>query len=189
MPQDRRRFAAIAAGALVVLVAVAALFAGGDGDGGDARDAAPLPAPELARSFTDPRLGLSVRRPADWTARKRRGVVRLASPRRGVIVAISAPARRRYARRLLNEAVDAVRDSLRGAREVGEMRTATLAGLPARTRVVRGRNARGEPVRVLVSTLRGRRRAYLVEVFAAESASAARLAEAQAVLGSLRLGR
>jgi hypothetical protein len=187
-PRGRRRIAAIAAGGLALLVAAVALVAGGDGDEPPA-PAPRLPAPELSRSFTDPALGVAVRRPAGWSAARRRGAIRLASARRDVLVAISAPGPARDARRLLEEAVGALVASLEDARVVGEPQRASLAGLRGTTRVVAGRNASGTQVRVLASALRGRRRAYVVEVFAAESAPAGRLAEAQAILGSLRLGR
>ena len=73
--------------------------------------------------------------------------------------------------------------------EVGEGDGRTIAGLPTATAVVSATNARGTVLRVLVAAVKGRKEAYLVQVFAAEGAGERRLAEAQTVIGALELTR
>lgn len=157
--------------------------------GGDEETAiAPQP-PELVRSFTDPEIGVDVRRPAGWIARRRKGAVEVLRRDKSVIVAVSSPAPASEVDGVLESALAALRTQYRDARveERGDERR--VAGRPAESAVVSARNAEGTRLRVLVSAVEGREEAYLVEVFAAEGAGSRRLAEAQAVLASLRLGK
>jgi hypothetical protein len=89
---------------------------------------------------------------------------------------------------VFDSAVAALRDQY-GDVEVGEAGETRLAGRPARSAVVSATSSRGTALRVVVAAVRGRRRAYLVQVFAARNASEGRLAEAQTAINSLRLGK
>jgi hypothetical protein len=172
----------------VAAIAAVALSDGASEPGPAGAPGAAAVAPQLARSFTDPSLAVLVRHPAGWSAGRRSGAVRVAARDRTVVISVSAPAPAREARSVLRTALQAIEA------EYGDVRVSpggdrTIAGLRTRSAVVSATNARGTPVRVLVAAASGRRRAYLVQVFAARDAPAGRLAEAQAVLGSLTMGR
>ena len=62
-----------------------------------------------------------------------------------------------------------------------------VAGLPTVSRVVTATNKKGVKLNILVSSPRGRNRAWLVEVFSGPAGKAKRLPEAQVSLGTLRL--
>lgn len=189
----RRRSAAVAAAALLVVVVVAIAVnavAGGD-DEQDPAPAAPLPAPPAPRTegvFNDPRVGVIAARPEGWDAERRRNAVRLVSPDESVVVAVSSPARARDYEDVLESAVAALESQYQDV-SVTEGDGRTIAGLPTVSAVVSATNARGTDLRVLVAAVKGRREAYLVQVFSAADAQERRLAEAQTVIGSLQLSR
>lgn len=173
------------------MLVAALLLGGGDSDGGGATATSPPPRPRppaAAGTFNDSRVGVAVTRPEGWTARRRRGAVRLRSRDRTVLVSISSPARASQLEGVLDSAVGALRGQYADV-EVGETGETRLAGRPARSAVVSATSSRGTALRVVVAAVRGRRRAYLVQVFAARNASEGRLAEAQTVINSLRLGK
>ncbi|MEX2196616.1 MAG: hypothetical protein WD844_15145 [Thermoleophilaceae bacterium] len=190
LPDDPKRRSAALAGAallvfLVVAIAVNALSGGGDDD----TQLAPLPAPpapEVEGVFNDPRVGVIASRPEGWDAERRRNAVRLVSEDESVVVSISSPARAREYEGVLESAVGALQSQYSEV-EVGEGDGRTIAGRPTASAVVSATNSKGTDLRVLLAAVRGRREAYLVQVFAAEGAGARRLAEAQTIIGSLDL--
>lgn len=172
-------------------MAVLAIALVASGGGEEERPAVPAtaasPVPRVAGSFSDPRVGVALSRPEGWTAARRRGAVRLRSRDRSVLVAV-ASAGQADAGGVLNAALRELRGEYEGVR-VGDTGTTRIAGRPARSAVVSATSARGTALRVVVAAVEGRRQVYLVEVFAAQNASEARLAEAQTVINSLRLGK
>ncbi len=161
----------------------------GDDDGGTTTPAQPLPpppAPEAEGVFNDPRVGVVARRPKGWDAERRRNAVRLVSEDESVVVAVSSPGRARDYEGVLESALAAL-ESQYAQVEVGEGDGRTIAGRPTVSAVVSATNSRGTDLRVLVAAVRGRREAFLVQVFAAAGASERRLAEAQTIIGSLDL--
>jgi len=174
---------ALAAGALVVLAVI--VLAAGSG-GGDDPAPAPLPPPPRAeRTLSAPRAGITMRVPAGWTARRAGGGLTMRSADRSVALAVVRPRGATSSARVLREAARDLRRRyrVRSARPAPARR---LAGLPAIGLVLDAR-IRSRPVRSLVSAAQGRRRAWLAEVFASARAPAARLAEGQVALNSLRL--
>lgn len=107
------------------------------------------------------------------------------SPDRASALAVVAPPRALGNARLLRSAAKDLRRRYRVER-AGPGDGKRLAGLPTVSVVVTARSRRTR-VRVLLAAVQGRRRAWLVEVFASAGAPAARLAEAQVALNSLRL--
>lgn len=187
----RRRSAAVAAAALLVFLVVAVVVnavSGGDDDGTRAAPPPPPRPPEIAGVFNDPRVGVVTRRPEGWEAERRRNAVRMVSEDETVVVSVSSPGRARDHEEVLESAVAALQSQYSDV-EVGEGDGRTIAGRPTASAVVSATNARGTELRVLVAGVEGRREAYLVQVFAAEDAGERRLAEAQAIIGSLQLTR
>jgi hypothetical protein len=160
---------------------------GSDDEGADSVPPRPRP-PEAAGVFNDPRVGVVVSRPEGWTARRRRRAVRLRSRDRSVVVSISSPGRASQVEGVLDSALAALEEEYDDV-EAGRPTEARIAGRPALSAVVSATSSRGTALRVVVAAVRGRRRAYLVEVFTARNVSETRLAEAQTVLNSLRLGK
>lgn len=101
-------------------------------------------------------------------------------------ITISVPGRRGAHARILRASVRTLRSRYRAVRVRARQRR-RLGRLPAEVRVLSARSARGTALRILVATARGRRGTYLLHVFSAEQAPAARLVEGQRVLRSLRL--
>lgn len=187
----RRRSAAVAAAALLVVLVVAVVVnavSGGDDDGSTQSQPLRPPPPETAGVFNDPRVGVIATRPEGWDAERRRNAVRLVSEDESVVVAVSSPGRAREYEDVLESAVAALESQYADV-QVGEGDDRTIAGRPTASAVVSAVNSRGTDLRVLVAAVRGRREAYLVQVFAAEGASERRLAEAQTIIGSLQLGK
>ncbi len=107
------------------------------------------------------------------------------APDRSVGIAVVAPPRAVGNARLLKSAASEVERRYRVERVApGDGRR--LARRPTASIVVTARSRRTR-LRVLVSSVQGRRRAWLVQVFAAVGVPAARLAEGQVALNSLRL--
>lgn len=185
----RRRSAAVAAAALLVVLVVAVVVnaVSGEDDGADATQAQRLPPPpETEGVFNDPRVGVIAARPKGWKAERRRNAVRLVSEDKTVVVAVSSPARAREYEEVLESALAAL-ESQYADTEVGEGDGRLIAGRPTVSAVVSATNSRGTDLRVLVAAVRGRREAFLVQVFAAADAGERRLAEAQTIIGSLDL--
>jgi hypothetical protein len=182
----RRGAAAVAVALLAVAAVVALVAGGGSGEEEEGPPAPVVPVPRAEGVFNDPRVGVIARRPEGWDAGRRRGAVRLVSPDRTVIVAVSSPAPAAEYERVLDSAVAALRRQY-GDAEVRAGDGRAIARRPTVSAVVSGTNARGTDVRVLVAAVRGQEEAFLVQVFAAEGASEQRLAEAQTVISTLQL--
>jgi len=166
--------------AAVVVALVIATSGGGNAHGRTAV------LPRLVSSYQDPSVGIGLRLPSDWTAANDRGVLRLSSHDSSAIIALAAfpdPAQMitRLAgalRTLLGEYPDTTVKSAPGDK---------LAGLPARSAVVSGRNRHGTTIRVLVAGAQGRTHAYLLDVFTGRNTPVRELVEAQEIIISLRL--
>jgi hypothetical protein len=176
----------IGAGVLVVLAVLALVLSGGGDDEPEQNATPPAAVPRLARQITVRKVGIRVGRPRGWsTSRDRRGV-RLRSADRSTLVAITAPAGARDDARVLKAALRAVRRGYRDVRIISSS-TTTVGGRPAASAVVSARNRKGTRLSILAAGAQGRRRAWLVEVFAAAGGSTSRLVEGQVALRSLRL--
>ncbi len=176
-----RSLAALAAAlAAVALVAFFAAFHDWTGGGGAAKRAAPL-LPAFSAPIHDRAAGVSLRIPAGWNVSHRSGTIALRSPDRLVVVTIAAPVAVGKLGAVTPDAVATVTAHWPGARVVSTQ-DRRLAGRPARATVVSASRRRA-----LVIAVRGRRRAYLVEVLAAAGAPARGLLEAQLGLATLHL--
>lgn len=193
MPDQRtiwiRRVALMAIVGLIVAVPLTIALRGDDDDSEPAPEAAPAP-PPLGQLERNRRLGVRLRLPDGWKQKERKagGAVAYLSGDRSVLVAISAPGPASDADSIQKAAVDAIKGQYRAVDVVDTFSRRRLGRRPAETAAISARNPKTrDPVRILVSTAKGEKRAYLVEVFAAGSDPTAAQVEAQAVLNGLRL--
>jgi hypothetical protein len=184
----RHRAAAIAAVALLALIVIAILASGSDDEEPEqARPEPPsLAVPESDEAVTVRGTGISVQPPRGWATRRTRRSIQMRSPDRTTLVVVSAPPRARRPATLLRGALAEIRARYRDV-SIGGTAGSRLGRRPGISRVVSARNRRGTRLRVLVAAARGRRRAWLAEVFSAEGAPQRRLVEGQVALRSLRL--
>jgi hypothetical protein len=193
MPDQRtiwkRRAVLMAAIGLIVAIPLTIALSGGDDDSEPALEPTAPATPAFGEAERDRRLGVELRIPDGWSRSKRAGdAIAYRSKDRSVLVAISAPGPAGDADSIQNAAMSAIKDQYRAVDVVKVSSRRRLGGRPARTAAIAARNPRTrEPVRILVSTAKGRKRAYLVEVFAAGSDPTAAQVEAQVVLETLRL--
>ena len=192
MPDQRtiwkRRAVLMAVIALIVAVPVAIALGGGSNEPDPAADPPQAAAPELGEVDSNRSLGMVLRLPDGWTRTDEKDVVAYRSADRSVLVAISAPGPAGDADSIQLAAVDAVKGQYRGVKVIKTSSRGRLGRRPAETAAIAARIPKTrDPVRILVSTAKGERRAYLVEVFAAGSDPTAALIQAQAVLNGLQL--
>lgn len=152
-------------------------------------EAGPEPRPvTLGERKSKRKLGVEYRLPAGWNARTKDGVLRLGHRSRDVAIAISTPGPRGDADAIREQALAAIDDLYRKVSVLSRIRDQRLGGLPARGVVAAAQSKDGgAPLRILLATARGKRRAYLIEVFA--STDAAGLIAAQSLLNELRFTR
>lgn len=173
---------------LLVAIPVTLLIRGGD-DETSPPAAGPEPQVELRERALDRRVGVRYRLPREWRARSRDRVLQITSRRRDVAVAISDAGHRSQAQRILRQARAALEDEYRRF-EVVTHRVGRRAGdLRADGFVAAARSRRGQDLRILVIVGKGKRRAYLIEVFAPATGPGRGLVEAQALLNALRFDR
>ena len=194
MPDQRtiwiRRVALMAIVALVVAVPLTIALRGDDDDPDPAPEAAEPAAPQLGQLERNRRLAVRLRLPDGWKEQQRKAgdAVAYRSSDGSVLVAISAPGPSSDADSIQKAAVDGIKGQYRAVDVVDTFSRRRLGRHPAETTAISARNPRTrDPLRILVSTAKGKKRAYLVEVFAAGSDPTAAQVEAQAVLNGLRL--
>jgi len=124
-------------------------------------------------------------RPPGWRASRVGRSLRLRSPDRSALLAVASPRGTRSSARVLRQALRGLQKTYRDVKvSAGPQRQ--VAGLPTASAVVRTANKSGAKLRVLVAAPQGRRRAWVVELFAVEGAGQG-LVDARAALDSLRL--
>jgi predicted Zn-dependent protease len=169
---------------VAVLAAVGAVLAFSAGDDDDEGDA-DVSLPELGRAIEVRGLGIRIERPSGWKASREAGAVKLTSPDRSTLIAVSAPGEADEAAAVFRDTLAAIRDGYEDV-EVRLERPGRLGGLRAANASVQATNEAGGRLSALVAVARGEEHAYLVEVFAPQGGG--ELVEAQAVLSTgLRL--
>lgn len=179
--------------AIVVAVPLTLLIrdddSGGSGAGGDASPPVATQAvPEPDQKNVNRKLGVALRVPPGWRKRGRGDVLTLRSRDRRAAVVISAPAAVEYADQIYGQAIESIRDQYRKVKVRQRLRGQRLGGRRAKTAaLVARRPDNGGEMRILVSVAKGRKQAYLVEVFASAPNPGPALLEAQALLNGLEL--
>ena len=140
----------------------------------------------LVSGYNRPDAGIYLRLPKGWSAANERGVVRLRSADSSAIVALVAFPDPTKADPLLLNALKTVLGEYTNT-SIKRAPGTKLAGLPAHSAVVYGRNRRGATIRVLLAGARGHSHAYLLDVFTSQSTSGRDLVEAQEIISTLRL--
>ena len=177
---------AIALGLVLLAVLVVRVLGGGD-DEAEVADTTPFaPAPQTRGMLRHKAIGATIRAPRRWRHTRAGRSLALRSPDGSVLVSVSLPRGTDRSAAVLQTGVGAIRRQYRQVEVVGNVRR-RVAGLPANSVVTAATNSRGVRLRILTSAAQGRRRAWLVQVFAATRAKTTRVAEAQVALGSLRL--
>ncbi len=140
--------------------------------------------PELRSTKVYRDLGIQLRSPKGWELKRKHGAVAYRSPDRDIAIVISSPGPVKDADAIQREALGVVQEQYRKARVIQRLKKPRLANRPASAAVMSARRPEGGDIRLLVATIRGKERAYLLEVLATGVSS---LVEAQALLNTLRL--
>jgi hypothetical protein len=138
----------------------------------------------LKRTVVIPRDGISVRRPGKWSDRKEQGAITLFSPSRCVSVSLAAPAEAKEARSLHRDSLTALRQLYEKVR-VGPGARGKVGGIPTMSNSIFLTDDKGNRRRVLLSTGRGKRHAYLTQVVLGNLSCQDDLAVANVILTSV----
>ena len=174
----------ISALVLAAMAGTAVLLLGrrSDDEQTERQPAAVQPTGTVFRSRT---LGVAGIRPPGWRLKSSRRALRLTSPERAAVVAISAAPPSVGASALMSSTLAAVGRSYRNQR-LSRRRRAELGGYAGIAVSGSATNSRGVRLDLLISTAKGRRRTYLLQVFVARAARL-RVVEAQGLVESLEL--
>jgi len=180
----KRRIALMAVVALVVAVPVTLIVRDRDeGSGSPAADAPELRSTKLYRD-----LGVKLALPRGWREKRGEGVLGLRRTDGGARIAISSPGPAGDADRLHDETVAELRGSYRDFDVLRRIDRTEVGGLRGRaTAIAAAARKGGAPVRLLVSTARGKKRAYLLVIVVSGSDRGRSLVEAQAIVNELKL--
>ena len=175
----------IAALVLAAMGGTAVLVVNGRSDDGRAETTPPASGSPAGTLFRTRALGVAGIRPRGWRLRSSRRAVRLRSPDRAAVVAVSGAPPSVSPAALMTSTLDALGRSYRGER-LSRRRRAELGGNAGIAVSGSAINSRGVRLELLVSTAKGRRRTYLLQVFVARAARL-RYVEAQVLVNSLEL--
>ena len=174
---------------LLVAIPLTMIVRGGGDDGDEPSetiDSGPLQS-ETGAVRSDRKLKINLRLPKGWRReRQEGGAVALLRQDGGVVIAISTPGPAEDAAEIQREALAAIESQYRKVETTGRTRDLELGGRRAiSATLVATHPKKKKELRILISTAKGRKMAYLVEVVAADLNQG--LVEAQAVLSGLRL--
>ena len=178
----------MAAVALLVAIPVTLLTRGGSEP--SAEPNAGSAEPPLGREKHDRDLDARLRIPLGWSRERSGEVLTLKSADRSARLALSAPGPAGDADQLRSEVIQGIRRSFTNVRTLEQTRKGELGGLNAETVALAATTPKADgraEVRILVSTARGRRRAYVAAVFTPAEDPGRSALEAQALLNELRL--
>jgi len=132
-------------------------------------------------------LGVRMRVPEGWSREQKGSVLELESKDRAARIVISAPGPASDAAQLHSEVIDGLRSSYRDFEIAHNLKKTQVGGLDGSATVASGTIPRKKGVqqKILVSTAKGKDRAYLVVVFTGVQPSPA-VVEAQALVNNLR---
>jgi hypothetical protein len=184
MSRSARWFAAAAvAGVAAVALAIVLVTSAGSGRG---RNAPGLPAQAPGQSFSNPAIGVNGRLSAGWSAVTGPRFVQLRSPDGTAVIFIFSPGQALTASQLVATELASIQKGYTGV-SIARPAGSSLGGLPAKSRVVTGRNVHGVPIRVLIIGARGTGRNYVLQAVTAERAPVQDLNQTQRIVQSLRL--
>jgi hypothetical protein len=178
--------ALIAAGTLAIvglLVLIVVILTSGDDD---QKSRAGTSASSGGTVLEASSIGVRIRQPSGWTVTRGSRSISLRSPDRYLALSVSLPPGGKGKNAILNEDIAVIKQGYRDVR-VGKASGRQVANLPAVSVVSSATNGRGTRIRILSAAAQGRRRAWLLQVFAANGAPRKRLQQAQNVVGTLHL--
>ena len=170
---------------LAAMGGTALVLLGGRSDDGRSEAGQEAPPSPAGTFFRVRALGVAGIRPPQWRLKRSRRAVRLTSLDRAGLVAISTAPPSVSAPALMTSTLAAVDRSYRKV-TLSRRRRADLGGRPGSAVSGAVTNSRGVRLDLLVSTAKGLRRTYLLQVFVARTAGL-RLREAQALVNSLEI--
>jgi hypothetical protein len=185
-----RRVVLMAVVGLLVAIPVTLIVRGGDhdSDGGGSSAVTAAEVPEVGETRVDRKLGVALRLPEGWKRSMEKGAVSFRSGDGSALIAISAPGPEEDAKAIHSAAVGAIDRKYRAVEVMSRDDQAKLGQRPAELTAISARQPKDRaPLRILVATARGKKRAYLVEVFAAGKDPSAALVEAQVLINNLRI--
>jgi hypothetical protein len=176
-----------ALGMLIAIPVTIAVRGGDDESDGGATTVEPE-VPPVGEIEFDRKLGVELRVPEGWKRRERDNAITYRSNDGTVLIAITAPGPADDVDAIQRGALNAIESQYRKVEVADKSSGQRLGGRRAVTAAITARHPKeGTPLRILVSTAKGDKRAYLVEVFASGSDPTAALVEAQVLLNNLRL--
>lgn len=183
----RRRVLLMFAVALAVGIPLTIALRGDDD--GKRKPATPnFDPPALGELKFERRLGVELRLPEGWTKSAESDVLQLRSPSRRVGLSIAAPALRDSAPAVLDDAVATLKRQYRDVRKISRARKQAVGGLEGNGFAFTARAPKAKtPLFVLVLTARGRRLAYLVELFVTGASPTQALEDGGTALRFVRL--
>jgi hypothetical protein len=165
----RRRAVALSAIALMIIVPATLLI--GQLEGDDAKDrATTVVIPQTPKSFKDAKLGVEVRWPKDWRSKidRKAGRLELTSKDHTTVfsLAVEPGASGPKAKAFFRSAVLAVANAYKNSRYTLSKLPQRVSGLPTASGIVRGTNKKNVKLTISVTVARGRKKLYLIEIFA-----------------------
>jgi hypothetical protein len=183
-----RRSALMAVVGLLVAIPVTLIVRGGDDDNESPPTPVASEVPAVGQVRVDRKLGVALRLPAGWKRSKEQDAVSFRSGDGSVLIAISAPGPEEDAKEIHRAAVEAIESKYRAVEVVNRDGKTRLGGRPAELAAISARQPKDRsPLGILVVTAKGKKRAYLAEVFAAGEDPNAALVEGQVLLNNLRI--
>jgi hypothetical protein len=180
----RRRVLLMAVVALLVAIPVTIAIRGGDDEDGSSTSVAT--SPPLTPVVSNKGLKVSYQIPEGWRESKKAKAIQLQTRDRSALIAIAAPAAASRAGSLLDDTLATFHSEYKGV-EIRPGSGKQVGGLDAKGAVITANSPDGNQLRIVVAVAKGKKRAYLVEVFTAADAPVERVREAQVALNSLRL--
>jgi hypothetical protein len=142
----------------------------------------------LAHTVVDPKAGISVRRPSDWTDSNENDAIVVQSQGRCLVLSLSAPTDAKSTGRLLRDSLSVLANAYSNVR-AAPAGHGQVGGIPTTSRTVTFKDKKGRQLRVVVSVGRGKRYAYLTEVVLRDPSCQGDLQRAQVILSSVEFSK
>lgn len=180
----KRRIVLMAIVGLAVAIPVTLLI--GEKDEPAAPEAIVVPDPQLQATEYDRDLGLELKLPDGWTKKRSKDVLTLSSADKAARVAISAPGPAEDANQLHSEVIAGLRDTYKSVETLNKLPSTSIGDLKGKATALAVTTKGGDDMRILVSTAKGDKRAYLVVVFTRADDPGESTLEAQALLNEVK---
>jgi hypothetical protein len=181
----------VAIGVVLMVFAVIGglvLLVGGDDGGSSSKTShqvAQIQDKFLKHTVVQPDKGISVRKPANWSAHKSGGAVSLQSHDRCLAMTFSAPQDADKAKSLRSDSISVLEQSF-GNAKLRAAPDSPIGGIPTTSDALRFTDQKGNPIQILLSVGTGKKNAYLTEIVVRDPRCQGDLQLAQVVLSSVQ---